>query len=488
VRFSILGPLLAEADDGTPVVLARPSQRRTLAVLLLHAGQPPTRTLLIDALWGDNPPAEADTALRVRMRDLRRALAGHDRLITHSSGYQMVIKPGELDSANFADLAVLGRAALDDGSAADAARLLAQACGLWRDPPLADLPDTPLIKLAASALLAQRRDVQEWLIDARLALGQHYEALSQIRALVAADPLTEHPHVQLMLALYRCGQKSAALAAYSKLRDLTAREFGQDPGPEAQALLSQILRDSPELMFRPRTLTVVREARPVWAPVCQLPAPPPDFTGRVAAIEAIARRMPAAEVAVAVITGPPGVGKTTLAVKAAHLASSAFPDGQLYVGLGGAGRARAPADVLGELLRSLGVAAGRVPDHVAECAALYRAVLAGRRVLLVADDAASAAQVRPLLPGTAGSAVLVTSGSRLADLEGAVSIPLAGLCGDEARAFLAKVARAGRRGRHRRGVCRTPARAAHHRGPAGGEPGPAAGRPGRCGLGWPAAE
>ena len=445
MRFSVLGPLLAEADDGTQLVLRRPSQRSTLAVLLLHAEQPPTRSLLIDALWGDSPPGDADTALRVRIRDLRRALVGHDRLITHQSGYQIMIGPGEFDAASFRDLAAHGRAALDSASAEDAARLLAQACDLWRDPPLADLPDTPRMRLTATALLEQRRDVREWLIDARLALGQHHEVLAQIRGIVAADPLAEHPHVQLMLALYRCGQKSAALAAYSRMRDLTAREFGQDPGPEARALLIQMLDDSPDLLFRPSPLAADGYGGPAWTPVCQLPAPPPDFTGRVAAIEALARRMPAAAgPAVSVITGPPGAGKTSLAVKIAHLASTEFPDGQLFAGLGGASQPRAPLDILGELLRSLGVPPARTPPGLAERAAFYRSVLAGRKILLVADDAASAAQVRPLLPGTAGSAVLVTSSLRLADLEGASRLSVTGLDPDEAVVLLGKIA-----GRHR---------------------------------------
>ena len=440
MRFSVLGPLLAEADDGAPLVLARPSQRSTLAVLLLYAAQPPTRTMLIDALWGDNPPTEAETALRVRMRDVRRALLGHDRLMTHKSGYQIIVDPGELDTANFRRLAEHGRAALDIGSADDAARLLDQACRLWRDPPLTDLPETPVMSLAATALLEHRRDVREWLIDARLAIGQHREALAPIRELIAADPLPEHPHVQLMLALYRCGQKSAALAAYTRLRDLTAREFGQDPGPEARAVLSQILADSADLMYRPGPLAVAAEVRPAWIPVRQLPAPPPDFTGRLADIESLIRRMPGASLPVTVITGPPGAGKTALAVKVAHLLSSKYPDAQLYTGLGGACQGRSPAEILGELLRSLGVPAARVPAELAERAALYRSVLAGRRVLLLADDAASAAQVRPLLPGTCGSAVLVTSSSRLADLEGATSLSIAGLGHQDAVALLGNIA------------------------------------------------
>jgi DNA-binding SARP family transcriptional activator len=263
MRFSVLGPLLAEADDGTPLVLGRPSQRSTLAVLLMHAAQPPTRSQLIDALWGDGPPADAETALRVRMRDVRRALGGcHDRLVTHNLGYQIIVAPGELDVSCFRSLAACGRAALDTGDVVDAAGLLEQACGLWREPPLADLPDTPAMRAVATALLEHRRDAREWLIDARLALGQHHETLARVRELIAADPLPEHPHVQLMLALYRCGQKSAALAAYTRLRDLTAREFGQDPGPEAQALLGQILADSPDLMFRSSLLTASARGRP----------------------------------------------------------------------------------------------------------------------------------------------------------------------------------------------------------------------------------
>ena len=271
MRFSVLGPLLAQADDGSAVVLARPSQRRTLAVLLLHAATPPTRGLLIDALWGDDPPADADTALRVRMSDLRRALGDCDRLVTHQCGYRLVLKPGELDSATFSKLAAHGRAALDSGRPGDAARLLSQAASLWREPPLADLPDTPLAGNLRTALLEQRRDVQEWLIDARLALGQHHGALTEIRACIAAEPLAEHPHVQLMLALYRCGQKAAALAAYTRLRDLTIREFGQDPGPEARALLEQMLLDSPELMAPTRTPSAgVVESDPTAG--CRAPA------------------------------------------------------------------------------------------------------------------------------------------------------------------------------------------------------------------------
>ncbi len=440
MRFSILGPLLAEADDGCPLAVCRPSQRSTLAVLLLHAAQPTPKALLIEALWGDSPPGDADTALRVRMRDVRRALAGHKRVETHPAGYQIVVRPGELDVDNFRAIIGHGRAALDCGSAESAARLLEQGCRFWRVPPLADVPDTPLMQAITTALLELWRDAREWLTDARIALGQHHEMLSQIRAVIAGDPLPEHPHVQLMLALYRCGQKAAALDAYSRLRELTTREFGQEPGPEARQLLAQILDDSPALEFRPRALAVTGQSpRPVWTPLCQLPAPPADFTGRLVAIEALARRMPASAMTVTVVTGPPGVGKTALAVQAAHLAREAFPDGQLYAAFGGRAEPRQPADVLGEVLRSLGVPTSGVPEAMPERAALYRSLLAGRKVLVLADDVTAAAQVRPLLPGSPGCAVLVTSSSRLSDLEGAHGIEVGPMSQDEAMAFLGKI-------------------------------------------------
>ncbi len=255
MRFGVLGPLSVEADDGVPVILPRPSQRATLAVLLLLAPGPVPGPQLIDALWGEDAPDGAGAALRVRISEVRRALAGRSGIQTLPAGYRILAGPGEVDAEVFGTLATRGRQALDDGRPREAAACLTQACALWRDPPLADVPDTPPLRAAASALLERRRDVREWLVDARLTLGHHYELLSQIRASVAAEPLAEHQYVQLMLALYRCGHKTAALDAYARLREMTAREFGLDPGPEAQEMLRRILADTEDLQFTPRLLT-----------------------------------------------------------------------------------------------------------------------------------------------------------------------------------------------------------------------------------------
>jgi DNA-binding SARP family transcriptional activator len=186
---------------------------------------------------------------------VRRALADPNRLQTRPAGYQLAVRSGELDADEFRALTARGRMALDRGDFAVAAGMLGAAGSLWRDPPLADVPDTEPCRAAAAGLLALRRDAGEWLADARLALGHHHELVSVLRAAVAGDALSEHQHVQLMLALYRCGQKSGALDAFSRLRELTAREYGTDPGPEAQQMLRRVLADSEDLQFMPAMIS-----------------------------------------------------------------------------------------------------------------------------------------------------------------------------------------------------------------------------------------
>jgi DNA-binding SARP family transcriptional activator len=433
VDFRILGPVEVFGDDGEPVTLSQRLQRRLVAELLLHARQPRSRSDLIAALWGESAPSgSGGSALRSLVHATRRALGRYgDRLETWPAGYAFCVRDEEYDLAAFRDLASRGQAALDAGDAVSAAQLLAEALRLWREPELADVPATA----TRTRLLDQFRAVRADLIDARLALGHHRSVLPDLRAMVAEDPLHEHSRAQLMTALYCAGSRAEALSCYRDIRKVLALGHGIDPGPELQDLHGRILRDDPALLTRvsgPR-------AAWTWVPLRQLPPPLPDFTGRRGDTVALLARLSAAR-QVVVLRGMAGQGTTALAVHAAQLAVPSFPDGQIWVELGGCADPRDPQDVLAQLIVwALGHSARSLPPAGPERVALYRSLLAGRRVLLVADGATGADQVRPLLPGTAGSCVLVTTRARLR-LDGATVQELAGLGSADAVELLAATA------------------------------------------------
>ncbi|MGW3037470.1 ATP-binding protein, partial [Streptomyces sp. NPDC001178] len=266
------------------------------------------------------------------------------------------------------------------------------------------------------------------------------EAVSELTALTAAHPLRERLRELLMLALYRSGRQAEALAVYADTRRLLVEELGVDPRPGLQELQQRILRADAGLAEPSEPV-----AKPAAVLVCpaQLPARIPDFTGRAAFVSELSQVLASAErrvMAVSALAGMGGVGKTSLAVEVAHRARAAFPDGQLYVDLQGAGgRAAEPAMVLGSFLRALGTEDSAIPDSLEERSALYRAVLDGRRVLVLLDNAKDAAQVRPLLPGTEGCAALVTSLVRMVDLAGAHLVDLDVMSPDEALSLFTKI-------------------------------------------------
>jgi len=473
MRFSILGPLEIRDDAGRAVQVSRPLHRSALALLLLNAGQPCSSASLATGLWGDEPPKSPDVSLRSCVYGIRKLLPDPALLRTRPSGYLITVGPGELDLHEFRDLAGRGRVARDEGDYKGAAALLGASLSLWRNPSLADVPAVP----QRERLLEHRDEARDALADARLALGEHRQLLPELRDAVAADPLREHAWAQLIIALYRSGARTEALAAYGRLRVMLISAYGMEPGPELQDLHRQVLADDPALLITavparlemlasaartpttPAPVPVRPEAAPAapaattagteppstadsgsqareaawiaglrpWQPACQLPVAVADFTGRALPLARLLGRMSGKGMAVTVVTGMLGTGKSALAVHAAHLASPGFPDGQLYACLDDVGRPRDPQVVLGELLRGLGVAAGGIPVTRFEREALYRSLLAGRRVLILADGASSAAQVWPLLPGTTGSAVVVTSRARLPDLDGARHIELGDL-------------------------------------------------------------
>ncbi|MET9932586.1 BTAD domain-containing putative transcriptional regulator [Streptomyces sp. NPDC006324] len=437
LRFGVLGPVRAWRGDGA-VPTGSPQQRALLAALLLRGGRTATAAELIDALWGEDPPSQALAAVRTYASRLRKAL-GPEVLVSESGGYALRASAAALDLTAAQELAGEAEKLRAGGDRAAARARLAGALDLWDGEVLASVPG-PYAEAQRTRLEEWRLTLLETRLDIDLEVGAHAEAVSELTALTAAHPLRERLRELLMLALYRSGRQAEALAVYADTRRLLADELGVDPNPELSRLQQRILRADAELA-RP-----VEEAAPAAAPVArpaQLPATVPDFTGRASFVRELGARLATAEghvMAVSALAGIGGVGKTTLAVHLAHEARPHFPDGQLYVDLQGAGsRAAAPETVLGSFLRALGTPDSAVPDSLDDRAALYRSTLDGRRVLVLLDNARDAAQIRPLLPGTAGCAALVTSRIRMVDLAGAHLVDLDVMSPEEALQLFTRI-------------------------------------------------
>ncbi|MFV0129370.1 BTAD domain-containing putative transcriptional regulator [Streptomyces sp. HMX112] len=436
LRFGVLGPVRAWLG-GDPLPSGSPQQRALLAALLLRDGRTATAAELIDAIWGDEPPSQALAAVRTYASRLRKVLP-QGVLVSESGGYAIRGRPEALDLSVAQELAAAAEKARAAGDRAQARALLGRSLGLWDGESLASVPG-PYAEAQRVRLEEWRLQLVETRLDLDLEVGCHAGAVSELTALTAAHPLRERLRELLMLALYRSGRQAEALAVYADTRRLLADELGVDPRPELSRLQERILRADAELA-RP-----VEEAAPAPAVSrpAQLPATVADFTGRGPFVRELSDRLAGAEgsvMAVSALAGIGGVGKTTLAVHVAHAARPYFPDGQLYVDLQGAGaRAAEPETVLGAFLRALGTPDSAIPDTLDERAALYRSTLAGRRVLLLLDNARDAAQVRPLLPGTEGCAALVTSRVRMVDLAGAHLVDLDVMSPEEALQLFTKI-------------------------------------------------
>jgi DNA-binding transcriptional activator of the SARP family len=422
LRFSVLGPVRAWLGDD-PLPAGSPQQRALLAALLLRDGRTATASELIDALWGDEPPSQALAALRTYASRLRKTL-GTQVLVSESGGYAIrSLREGALDHVHAQELAADAEKARGAGDLSRSRDLLREALALWDGEPLASIPG-PYAETQRARLEEWRLQLLESRLDMDLEQGFHAEAVSELTALTAAHPLRERLRELLMLALYRSGRQAEALAVYADTRRLLADELGVDPRQGLKELQQRILQADPGLAepSAPRAEPTVALVRPA-----QLPATVTDFTGRASFVQELSDVLASASseegrvMAVSALAGIGGVGKTTLAVHVAHQSRGAFPDGQLYVDLQGAGsRAAEPETVLGAFLRALGTADTAIPDSLEERSALYRSVLDGRRVLVLLDNARDAAQVRPLLPGTEGCAALVTSRIRMVDLRGPI--------------------------------------------------------------------
>jgi DNA-binding SARP family transcriptional activator/predicted negative regulator of RcsB-dependent stress response len=430
LEFCVLGPLLVRRA-GRVVRVSAGRQQALLAALLLNSGRVVAVGELAEALWGSAPPPSARASLQTYVMRLRRSLgdAARTRITAHPDGYRIEVAAGELDADRFEALLAGARQAMRSGSYAPAATRLRSALSLWRGQALAGVPSEVLALREVPRLAEMRLQALEARIEADLHLGRHADVLVELKQLAAAEPLRERVHVLLMLALYRDGQQAGALAAYRAARAVLVEELGAEPGPELRELHQQILTADPALAAPHRVAPSDGEACMAGAqrdPVVprQLPASIPDFAGRgaeLAALDALLGRGAGAE-RVAAITGTAGVGKTALAVYWASRSADHFPDGQLHVDLRGFGPApvaMTSADALGLLLDGLGVRPGELPPDLDARVAMCRSLLAGKRMLVVLDNARDAAQVRPLLPGAMECLALVTSRNQLAGLAAA---------------------------------------------------------------------
>ncbi|MDQ7804779.1 BTAD domain-containing putative transcriptional regulator [Amycolatopsis sp. A133] len=434
MRFYLLGPLTVTVS-GRALALGGAKQRVLLAHLLLNANRMVSPGQLIDILWAGEPPTSATANLQTYVWRLRRLLPEGAVLRTHGPGYSLVADPGDVDAHRFTRLVADAARVAKDGSPESALTLLAEAEALWRGDPLEDLPTAPAWDAELGRLVENRLAAVEERLALQVRLGRHDPAIAELTVLLAEHPYRERLWQQYLLALAGAGRRAEALRAYTTARERLVTELGVEPGPELRALQAAILTGEP--------LPGPASAPAGPSPLRQLPADLPDFTGREEYVRELAGLLGAGPAPV-VLTGAPGTGKTALAMHVAHGLADRFPDGQLYVDLAGTGAPRDPAEVLADFLHALGVTGNTVPAGLGQRAALFRSRLAGRRMLLVLDDTATAAQVRPLLPADAGCAVLVTTRGRLPELAGAKHVELTVFGEREAAQLLAELAGADR--------------------------------------------
>lgn len=445
--LAILGPLEAWLD-GTPLLLGPPARRAVLGLLAMHQDALVRRDAVIDVLWGAAAPSTAVNLVQAHVSRLRKLLmprARREEIISSGGGgYRLLLRTEQLDLLTFRALTANAEAARSAGDDLRAFDLYGKALGLRRGDPLADvdvLADEP----GVVELRRQLTDVLLRYAELSCGLGLHDRALPRLRALAAAEPLNESVHARLMTALAGTGQQAAAMSVYEDLRHRLDREFGIYPGSELNNAHQRVLRQDIPVMKSSYGLRLAGNVVPR-----QLPAAARYFTGRDTQqgilSDLLIRASPeAGGVAIAALTGMAGIGKTALTVRWAHQVADRFPDGQLFVDLRGfcpSGSPLEPAEALRGFLLGLGVSSARIPAHSSDRAALYRSLLASRRVLVVLDNAQDAKQVRPLLPGSPGCLVLVTSRHRLTGLaaaDGAHLIPLGGLNQAESYSLLARI-------------------------------------------------
>jgi DNA-binding SARP family transcriptional activator len=459
--FRVLGPL-AVRYRGKPVPIPASKPQALLASLLLRANEPVSADRLIELLWCHQPPARARNTLQNHTLRLRRALGSPTagRIRTSRAGYAIDVQAAELDLHRFRRLREAGEAAANRTAWAHAYSCFTAALAEWSGDPLAGIDAPGLHANELPALTEMKLLAAEARFDAGLRIGRHAELLVELQAMAAAHRLRERLQEFLILALYRNGATSEALSAFQQTRRLYVAELGVEPGPGLQALQQQVLRNDPSLRpdlsagrggTRPARsgAGAVRLAAAPGLPIPQqLPPCIADLVGRAGELRQLTALADTAgttagAVPISAISGTAGVGKTALALHWTHRVAARFPDGQLYVNLLGfdpTGAPVDPADALYRFLAAFGLSGDQIPADVPARVALYRSLLAGKRILVMLDNARDEGQVRPLLPGANGCLAVVTSRNRLAGLaiaEAATLIGLGLLSGTEATALLA---------------------------------------------------
>ncbi|MFD5465887.1 BTAD domain-containing putative transcriptional regulator, partial [Kitasatospora sp. NPDC127059] len=479
MRYGILGPFEVRFD-GVTVTVPRPRQRAGLALLLLNANRPVGIERMVDALWGGAPPRTARAQVHTVVSTLRRALPppAAQALTLEPVGYRLAVREEELDAARFGVALASARRLAEEGRAEEAADRLRRALALWRGEALGGI-DAPFAASARARLDEERFAAHELLADLELARGRHRELVPELTALAGEFPARESIAERAAAALYRCGRQADALAVLRATRQVLAEEYGLDPGERLLELEGAILRH--DLPMGPPVdppvdlsvdLSVDRPAEPATEPAAepgegpgaepfaglpervpalptpaQLPQVTSGFVGRREEIDRLVELSGAGPGAsrIVALTGPAGVGKTSLAVRAAQDLAAHYPDGQLFVDLHGYDREEheSPARVLERLLLALGVPGPLIPHDEALREDLYRSTVAGRRLLVVLDDARDYAHVRPLLPSSPQSFTVVTSRGKLGGLvatTGAVPLRLGVLSPTDSVEVLGRIA------------------------------------------------
>jgi DNA-binding SARP family transcriptional activator/Flp pilus assembly protein TadD len=455
MRVRLLGPVDVAVGDNMRAVHGL-RRKAVLAVLALHPGEIVSTDRLVDAVWGDSAPPTAGNTLQSHVSHLRQVLGSRASIRARPPGYLLDLGADASDVEVAERLIRQGMAAADHGHRAQRLRA---ALALWRGRPLADITGLVWLDEQAERLDQLRLRTVRALIEARLGLGEHAQLVPDLERLTGEHPFDEQLHAQLMLALYRTGRQADALAVYRRLRHALGEDLGIDPSQPVRDLETDILRQDPALDLPGPAIGPAIEpaaglpaAAPTPAIPAQLPLAVPAFAGRAAELASLDTLLPEstaagaarpATVVISAVSGTAGVGKTALAVHWAHRVAHRFPDGQLYVNLRGFDPNGAPLDP-GEAVRgfldALGVPAQRLPAGLPAQTALYRSLLAGKRVLVVLDNARGVEQVRPLLPGAPGCLVVVTSRDQLTGLvatEGARPLTLDLLSTAEARELIA---------------------------------------------------